>query len=67
MMRLEERAEVFQRVEPLGEFAVKAFGLNVDIVKAVFLAQLQVFQHGMILTKTVATLIESDFHSMNSL
>ena len=46
------------------DFAVQAFGLDVDVVKTVLLAQVEVLQHGVVLAEAVAAFVESDFHGM---
>ena len=63
---LEELAELLQGVLACGQLTVEALGLNVDVIKAVFFAQRQVFQDGMVLAETVAAFVKADFHNISA-
>ena len=66
-MAPEEVPQLLQGVFPGGQLPVQALGLDVDVVKAVFLAQGQVLQHGVVLAEAVAAFVKSDFHGSFSL
>jgi hypothetical protein len=44
------------------DLSVQALGLDVDIIYAVLLAEVEVFENGMILTETVAAFVKTDLH-----
>ena len=48
------------------DLAVEALGLDIDVVNAVLLAQIEVFEYGVVFAETVAAFVKTDFHSSNS-
>jgi hypothetical protein len=67
MLRVSEPcAEIIDGVLAGSDLAVEALGLDVDVVKAVLLAQVEVFEYGVVFAETVAAFVKTDFHSSNS-
>ena len=67
MMRCEPCTQLFDGHDAFFQIAVQALGLDVDAVKAVLLAKLQILHHGVSLTKTVVCLIKTQSHLCNLL
>ena len=54
-------AEIIDGVLAGSDLAVEALGLDVDVVKAVLLAQVEVFEYGVVFAETVAASLKPIF------
>ena len=63
MLRVSEPgSQIVDGVLAGSDLAVEALGLDVDVVKAVLLAQVEVFEYGVVFAETVAAFVKANLH-----